>query len=244
VSVTLALTVFALIFPAELPDKTFIATLVLSTRYPPMPVFVGVAAAFVVQTTVAVVAGGLLSLLPERPVHAVTAALFGAGAVLILRSGKEAAEEEREVTADLAAEPALPSARRAATISFLVLFAAEWGDLSQVLTASFTAKYGDAAAVFVGALSALWIVAALAIVGGRTLLRHVPLVWVRRLAAALFATLAVITAIEVTLPLTSCSGAEDVSSVAGEPSARRTRSRLRISPKSSASTASGATRPA
>src|SRR4051812_37466565 len=83
VSVTLALTVFALIFPAELPDKTFIATLVLSTRYPPVPVFVGVAAAFVVQTTVAVAAGGLLSLLPERPVHAVTAVLFGAGALLI-----------------------------------------------------------------------------------------------------------------------------------------------------------------
>ena len=74
-SPVVALTVFALILPAELPDKTFVATLVLSTRFAAWPVFLGVALAFVVQTTVAVVAGGLVSLLPPRPVHAVTAAL-------------------------------------------------------------------------------------------------------------------------------------------------------------------------
>jgi len=77
-----------------------------------------------------------------------------------------------------------------------VLFAAEWGDLSQVLTASFAAKYGDAAAVFVGALLALWVVAGLAIVGGRALLRVVPLDWVRRAAAIAFGTIAIITALE------------------------------------------------
>jgi Ca2+/H+ antiporter, TMEM165/GDT1 family len=195
-SVLVALTVFALIFPAELPDKTFIATLVLSTRYAAWPVFVGVAAAFVVQTTVAVAAGDLVSLLPARPVHAVTAGLFALGAVLMLRSGRQAAEEEREVTAELADEPPTTSYRRAALTSFGVLFAAEWGDLSQVLTASFAAKYGDAIAVFVGALLALWIVAALAIVGGRALLRVVPLEWVRRAAAVAFGVIAVVTALE------------------------------------------------
>src|SRR3954464_13088455 len=165
-SATIALTVFALIFPAELPDKTFVATLVLSTRYPGWPVFVGVAAAFVVQTVVAVAAGGLISLLPPRPVHAFTAVMFAIGAVLMLRSKSEAAEEEREVTAELADEPPTASFRRAALTSFGVLFAAEWGDLSQVLTASFAAKYGDAAAVFIGALLALWVVGGLAIIGG------------------------------------------------------------------------------
>jgi len=196
VSIVVALTVFALIFPAELPDKTFVATLVLSTRYPPMPVFVGVAAAFVVQTSVAVAAGGLVSLLPTRPVHAVTAVLFALGAILLLRSGREAADEEREVTAELADDPMPASFRRAALTSFGILFAAEWGDLSQVLTASFAAKYGDPAAVFVGALLSLWVVAGLAVVGGRALLRVVPLEWVRRLAAVLFAALAVVTGLE------------------------------------------------
>jgi putative Ca2+/H+ antiporter (TMEM165/GDT1 family) len=196
VSPVIALTVFALIFPAELPDKTFIATLVLSTRFAPWPVFVGVAAAFVVQTTVAVAAGGLVSLLPDRPVHAVTAGLFALGAVLMLRSGGEAAEEEREVNEELADAPRTASFRRAALTSFGVLFAAEWGDLSQVLTASFAAKYGDTVAVFVGAVLALWIVAGLAIIGGRALLRVVPLDWVRRAAGVAFAVIAVITALE------------------------------------------------
>jgi putative Ca2+/H+ antiporter (TMEM165/GDT1 family) len=195
-SPTVALTVFALIFPAELPDKTFVATLVLSTRYAALPVFTGVAAAFLVQTTVAVAAGGLISLLPERPVHAVTAGLFALGAVLLLRSGVQAAEEEREVVAELADEPPTASFRRAALTSFGVLFAAEWGDLSQVLTASFAAKYGDAVAVFIGALLALWMVAGLGIVGGRALLRIVPLEWVRRTAACAFGVIAVITALE------------------------------------------------
>src|SRR3954467_13019544 len=98
----IALTVFALIFPAELPDKTFVATLVLSTRYPGWPVFVGVAAAFVVQTVVAAAPGGLFSLLPPRPVHAFTAVRFAIGAVLMLRSKTEAAEEDLEVSPELA----------------------------------------------------------------------------------------------------------------------------------------------
>ena len=62
----------ALIIPAELPDKTFIATLVLSTRYRPVVVWLGVSTAFAVQTTIAVAAGQLLALLPERPVQLVT----------------------------------------------------------------------------------------------------------------------------------------------------------------------------
>ena len=41
---TVALTAFALIFPVELPDKTFIATLVLATRYRPLLVWLGVSA--------------------------------------------------------------------------------------------------------------------------------------------------------------------------------------------------------
>ena len=195
-SVVLAVTVFVLILPAELPDKTFVATLVLSTRYAALPVFVGVAAAFLVQTSVAVVAGGAVSLLPERPVHAAAAALFAIGAVLLLRGGGEMAQEEREVRAELAQEPATASFRRAALTSFGVLFAAEWGDLSQLLTASMAARYGDPAAVFVGALLALWVVAALAIAGGRTLLRVVPVTWVRRLAGGLFAALALVTGLQ------------------------------------------------
>jgi putative Ca2+/H+ antiporter (TMEM165/GDT1 family) len=196
VDLAVVLTVFVLILPAELPDKTMVATLVLSTRFPPLPVWVGVAAAFIVQSGVAVLAGGLVSLLPHRPVLAVTAALFAAGAVLLLHSGEDAAEEEAEVTAELADTPARPDFRRAALTSFGVLFAAEWGDLSQLLTASLAARYRDPFDVFIGSWAALALIAALAVVLGRTLLRVVPVRLVRSVAATLFAVLAVVTGLE------------------------------------------------
>jgi putative Ca2+/H+ antiporter (TMEM165/GDT1 family) len=199
VSVVVALTVFGLLLPAELPDKTMVATIVLSTRFPPLPVWLGVATGFAVQTGVAVAAGGAVSLLPSRLVHAITAAMFAIGAVLMLRTGRETvAEEEREIEAELAAEPKRPSFRRIVATSFLVLFAAEWGDLSQILTANLAAKYGDPIAVFVGAWTALALVAAVGVVSGRAIVRVVPLTWVRRLAAALFAAMAIVTGIEAT----------------------------------------------
>lgn len=196
-SIGVAVTVFLLILPVELPDKTLIATLVLSTRFPTVPVFVGAAAAFAVQSGIAVLVGGAVSLLPSTVVHAVSAAAFALGAVLMLRADDTAAsEEEAKVREEIADEPVAPTARRAALTSFGVLFLAEWGDLSQLLTASLSAKYDDPAAVFVGSWLALVLVAGLAVTGGKAMLRVLPLVWVRRVAAAAFAAVAVVTALE------------------------------------------------
>src|SRR5215211_1179347 len=89
-------TTFALIFPVELPDKTFVVSLVLATRYRPLLVWIGVSLAFLVQTVVAVTAGGLLSLLPERVVVAASAVLFLVGAVVLWRGAGNADAEEAE----------------------------------------------------------------------------------------------------------------------------------------------------
>src|ERR1700742_5355801 len=70
---------FLIILPAELPDKTVIACLVLGSRYRPGYVFAGAAAAFAVQVALAVTAGGLLSLLPHRVTEIIVAVLFVAG---------------------------------------------------------------------------------------------------------------------------------------------------------------------
>ncbi len=71
---------FAVVFLAELPDKTMVATLVLTTTYRrAFWVWLGAAAAFLVHVTVAVVAGDLLGRLPERPVKLAVAALFAVG---------------------------------------------------------------------------------------------------------------------------------------------------------------------
>jgi len=58
---------FGAIFVVELPDKTFLATLVLATKYRPFLVWLGVGAAFAVQTTVAVLLGHAASFLPTSP---------------------------------------------------------------------------------------------------------------------------------------------------------------------------------
>ena len=177
-------TVFGVIFAAELPDKTMVATLVLSTRFRPLLVWVGVAGAFLVQVGIAVAAGGLLSLAPARFVAAVSGLLFAVGAVILLRGGPEEDDEAIDV------RPA--GGWRAVTTSFAVLFVSEWGDLSQLATAGFAARFEDPLSVFVGSFGALATVAALAVVVGRSLLRVVPLALVRRIAGVALAVLAVL----------------------------------------------------
>ena len=75
------LTAFATIFVAELPDKTMLATIVLSARYRrPWPVWFGAAGALAVQMVIASATGGLLNQLPEAPVRLAIAVLFLVGA--------------------------------------------------------------------------------------------------------------------------------------------------------------------
>ena len=192
-----AATTFALIFPVELPDKTFVATLVLATRYPALPVWLGVAAAFLVQSLVAVTAGGLLGLLPEPVVLAAAAVLFAVGAVVLWRGARSAAEDEA-VEEEAVAARAAADVRgwRVAATSFGVLFLAEWGDLSQLLTAGLAARYDDPVSVFAGSWVALVTVAGLAVVLGRTLLRFVSLSMIRRIGAGVCAVLAVLAAVD------------------------------------------------
>lgn len=197
-------TTFALIFPAELPDKTFIATLVLGTRFPRLAVWLGVAAAFAVQVTIAVLAGGLLALLPATPVQIVTALLFAAGSVILIRGGlatraAEQAEEdaEEQEVLERMGEEKTQSGWRAFGISFVVLFTAEWGDLSQLLTAGLSARTGDPLSVGIGAWSALILVAGLAVLFGGWLRQRVPIWRIRLVSGTILAALAIWTVFEL-----------------------------------------------
>ena len=192
-NVAVALTTLLFILPVELPDKTLMATLVLSTRYRPLPVLLGVSAAFAVQCAIAVTAGQLLTLLPERLVAGVVAVLFAVGAVILLNGGGN--EEDDEVAAKAPRGPLAVAAT-----SFGVLFAAEWGDASQLATAALAARYEDPVAVFVGSFVALVGVAALAVALGGIITRRVPLRLVQRVAGVLFAVFALIALWEVVHP--------------------------------------------
>jgi Ca2+/H+ antiporter, TMEM165/GDT1 family len=196
-SLSVVLTAFVLVIPVELPDKTFVATLVLATRYRPLAVWVGVGLAFAVQTLVAVTLGGAIAELPHRPVTAVAAALFLVGGVILLRGAGRADEEEAETEAEFAGKArAAATGLRAVTTSFLILFLAEWGDLSQLLTAGLVVRGGHAVSVFVGAWAALLVVSAVGAVAGRWLLRRVRLATIRRVGGGLCLLLAAITALQ------------------------------------------------
>lgn len=196
---------FLLILPAELPDKTFIATLVLSTRYRRLAVWLGVIVAFAVQTAIAVAAGGLLSLLPQRFVLGITFLLFAAGAALMLVSGLRARSAEQAIENAEAEEFEEAAARRTGTsasllrvaaMSFIVLFTAEWGDLSQILTAGLAARTGDPWSVYLGAWLALVTVAAVAVLIGGWLQGRVALWRIRLVSAVVLAALAAWTLVE------------------------------------------------
>lgn len=188
---------FAAIFVVELPDKTFIATLVLSTRYRPILVWIGVGLAFAVQTGIAVAFGKVAGLLPTTWVHLGVILMFLAGAVILVRSARGADEEEAETEDEYAAKARDAHGLRVVGVCFLVLFAAEWGDLSQLLTLSLVAKYDDPVSVFVGAWAALLTVSGLAVLVGRVLLNHVKLSLLHYLGATVCVVLAVVTLVEL-----------------------------------------------
>ena len=96
-SLAAIITSFLIILPAELPDKTVIACLVLGSRYRPGHVFAGAAAAFAVQVALAVSVGGLLSLLPHQPTQIIVAVLFVVGAVILLRQKQADSDEYVEI---------------------------------------------------------------------------------------------------------------------------------------------------
>jgi Ca2+/H+ antiporter, TMEM165/GDT1 family len=180
--------VFPIIFIGELPDKTMFASLVLSTRGRPALVWLGAAAGFLVHVVIAVTIGvALFHLLPHQVLDAVVAGMFLVGAALAVR---EAVKESKAHQDEQIVEREVQSHRRVAVTAFLVIFLAEWGDLTQILTANLAAHYHDPFSVAVGATLALWAVAGLAVVSGQSLLRVINIRTIRIVTAVVLVALA------------------------------------------------------
>jgi len=173
---------FIVTFLAELPDKSMFASLVLGTRYRPVWVWAGAAAAFTVHMGIAVSAGQLLTLLPHRIVDFVVAGLFAAGSAYLWWSSFRAANGH---AADAVRQGGPPETfLRVAGASFAIVFLAEWGDITQLTAANLAARYNPAL-VFTGATLGLWAVAALAVVVGAKSLNVIPMRWVQRITATI-----------------------------------------------------------
>ena len=169
--------VFGTIFIVELPDKTFIATLVLSTRFRPLLVWIGVALRLPLQTLVAVLVGGLLAQLPRTPVQVVRGAdvprrrhhaLRGAG-----RPTRRRPRPRRSSSHKGAGEAIGLKARRHAASS--CCSSPSGATCPSCSPRPWSCKYDEPLSVFVGAFAALATVSGLAALLGRALLARIRL---------------------------------------------------------------------
>jgi len=175
--------VFGVIFLAELPDKTALAALVLASRHKPAPVWLGSSLALTVQSLVAVAAGSLFALLPMTVVHIASGIAFLLSAIFMWRREEE--DEEAKHGEDKL------GFWRAMGTTFMVVFIAEWGDLTQIGTAALAARYHAPVTVFVGATTALWAVAGIAVFIGNRAGNLLDPNRTKRIAAVVFAVVGI-----------------------------------------------------
>ncbi len=196
-SLAVAAATGALVIPAELPDKTFISCIVLSSRHKALPVWIGGAVALTLQALIAVVAGRLLALLPHRTVQIVVAVLFMAGAAYLFFVPEKSEEAKGERLGTPKESAKLTPDWRVALTTFTIVALAEFGDVTQVLVANLTARYRDPVGVFVGATVGFWIVSGLGVAFGKTITRVVPLGVVRRISGVALLGLGVYTIVSI-----------------------------------------------
>lgn len=80
--------------------------------------------------------------------------------------------------------------------TFGVIFLAEMGDKTQLAAMTMSAQTKRPWAVFIGAALALTVVSAIGVVAGGVIGNYVPLLWVKRVAAASFIVIGVLILLE------------------------------------------------
>lgn len=183
----LFLSTFALIFVAELPDKTAFAALFLATCHHPLAVFLGAAGAFVIQSFVAVAFGSLLNLLPPQIVHVAAGILFLVFAVMMWR------RKEQDCSEEIECDPKGKAGRFSKSVgsAFMTVFIAEWGDLTQLATATLEAKYHAPITIFTSSTLALWLVTAIGVIVGCQAKKLIQPKLLQRTAASAFAVVGI-----------------------------------------------------
>jgi putative Ca2+/H+ antiporter (TMEM165/GDT1 family) len=148
---------FAFIFMASLPGRTTFLMLLMAARARPWALFWGAIAAFAVQSVISVTLGSVISFLPPAVIHSVVALLFFYFSFHFWKESKDAQSDEPAALAENTFKAA-----------FLIIFAGEWGDVSQVAIATFAARSTEKITVLVSALAALWTIVILAVsIGSR-----------------------------------------------------------------------------
>ncbi len=162
---TATLVSFAVIFVAELGDKSQLMALTFATRYPAAPVLLGITAATALVHAVSVLVGGLLgATIPTRPITLIAALAFVAFGLWTLRGDTLTEEEERRA--------AQPVRHIALTVGF-VFFLAELGDKTMLATITLATREG-LLGTWLGSTLGMVVADALAIGIGRMLGTRLP----------------------------------------------------------------------
>jgi putative Ca2+/H+ antiporter (TMEM165/GDT1 family) len=169
---------FAVIFVAELGDKSQLMALTFATRFRPWPVLIGITAATAIVHLVSVAVGyGLGATLPTGWIALIAGVAFLAFGAWTLRGDKLTDDEKAK------AERSTGSAILAVGGAF---FLAELGDKTMLATITLATQYGWFG-TWVGSTVGMVAADALAILVGRLLGRHLPEKAIKYGAAALFA---------------------------------------------------------
>ena len=186
--------VFALMFVLELPDKTFLATVIMSTKARPLMVAFGASLALTVQMAVAVGAGSLLTLFPVHWKDLIVGVLFLGGAAYLLFVPESEEEEKGRREGEL---EKFGTRWKEITTAFVVVFIGEFGDLTQIQGANFEAKLHQPLEVFVASSLAMIGVTFIGAYSGRALQRVISLKRIRLGGGLIFAGLGVWTLVSL-----------------------------------------------
>jgi len=169
---------FGLIALAEIGDKSQLVCMTLAARYHrAVPVVVGATVAFALLNLLAVLFGAAVAhWLPPSVVGAAVAILFALFGLRALLTGEEHEE---------AGEVGRKSGHGILLTTFLMIFAAEFGDKTQLAIAGLSAAVPPAP-VWLGGTLALFVTSALGAWAGRALFRRLPMHWLHRLSGVLF----------------------------------------------------------
>ena len=186
-------TLFAIAL-AELPDKTLLATLMLSSTYKNrLAVWCGVTLGYATHVVIAVLFGAALTTLPRQPLHVLVGAMFTLGGLLTLRQKVENSDDRHGLG------PKLKSPIHIVWIAASVILVAEFADLTQLATAGLAVRFDDPVAVAIGAILALGTVSGVGVVIGAWVQRHIPLRIIQRIAGVVFLLIGVTTIVTVVI---------------------------------------------
>ncbi|GID96391.1 TMEM165/GDT1 family protein [Amorphoplanes digitatis] len=183
---------FAVIFVAELGDKSQLMAMTFATRFKPLPVLIGITVATAVVHAVSVGIGyGLGAALPTGWISLAAGLAFLAFGAWTLRGDRLTDEEKTK------AERSTGSAILAVGGAF---FLAELGDKTMLATITLATQHGWFG-TWLGSTIGMVAADALAIVVGRLLGRHLPERVIRYGAAALFVMFGVWLLVEAVMEL-------------------------------------------